>query len=204
MDRVVLNKILDCDYTLSNIFMRTCKKFNRYIHDNSKIMEKLSHRYQPKIEKEIQFGLCRLFSHYGYTPPSKHIANILINNSSGSKKTLKQNDVKISEVILLDSKGCVLKSFTMKSVESLFKTNVDELNEISRLRNMYQHSVGYRINKNEASIITLLDNFSILLNTIVRENKLKCDELSRFPANTYLKYFILMIAVLYIRYTFMK
>jgi hypothetical protein len=207
MDRVLLNKILECDYTLSNVLMRTCKKFNRYIHDDKILMHKLAEHYQPIIEKEIHFEMARLFTDHlnvfgtkvGYN--IKNIENILINDSHKDRKN------KISEVILLEKNGIVSKSLTLKKVDSLFKARLNEVREVKRLGDVYLHSIGFRNTQesiNEKKMTELIRNYSILLDTIISRNQAKYVDQTRFPANTYLKYFILMIAVLYVRYTFMK
>ena len=201
MDRVLLNKMLDCDFTLSNVFMRTCKKFNRYVHDNKTIMDKLSRHYQPRLETEIHFELNRLFG--GEIQKNlnvRKIENILINDNHNDKKN------KVSEIILFEKNGLVLKSFTFKKTDALFKKNIIAVREIKRLGDIYLNSTGHRINddKYEKKMSTMINNFIILLKTILSYNEAKYIDQSRFPANTYLKYFILMIAVLYVRYTFMK
>ena len=209
MDRVLLNKMLECDYTLSNVFMRTCKRFHRYVTDNKHLMEKLLNHYQPILEKEIHFELERLFTvdtnhnPKGINLKVKNIENILINDSHDDNK---KKSVKVSEIILLGKNGIVLKSFSLKKVDKLFKDKIISVREISRLCDVYLKSIGYRINdnRNERIMKTLLNNFLILLKTIIERSEEKYTYQVNFPANTYLKYFILMIAVLYVRYTFMK
>lgn len=197
MDRVLLNKILDCDITLSNVFMRTCKRFNRYIRENKTLMDVLVKHYQPVIIKELHFEMNRLFD---INSPLKKIENILINDKHKVKKA------KVSEIILLENNGFVLKSFTLKKVDKLFNAKINVVRETKRLCDVYSQSVGYRLleDKNEKILTELIKNFTLLVDTIVMNNHAKYIDQTRFPANTYLKYFILMIAVLYVRYTFMK
>lgn len=61
LDELLLNKILGYDMTLSNVFMRSCKRIYRQIHQNQVLMKKLAEHYQSKIVEEVQGNFVNLF-----------------------------------------------------------------------------------------------------------------------------------------------
>ena len=139
-DKVVLYEILKWDFTLANVFMRTCKSVNRQIHENTTLMDKLAKHYQPIIEKHIAFelsrklGLCpqgdvdKVRDHLiraGLPAKPQDISDIwnvdaLMNAMSKDKK------VSDGKLVFILAKG-IGKSFVEKEIDSKIIRDIVEL-----------------------------------------------------------------------------
>ena len=253
MDRVILYEILKWNFRLANVFMRTCKKINRQLHENGILMHKLSKYYQPRLEKDINFELARIFLDDSHIAQSsilteletlgnqfndelagfnvhrakidfngsrrrkiKIIENILIDDENTlakhvhDKKRLKTKH--LTEIIVVGQHGQVLKTHNIHKVIELFNKHALSVIELNKLEKIYRWSVGYRLNENEIKkpsqeeiTCNLLNHLRILFDVVEKnQSQRKEMELMRSSPNNSIKYFLIIIALLYMRYTFMK
>lgn len=132
LDKVVLYKILDIDFTLANVFMRTCSKINKFIKTNSDLMDKITHHYQVKIKNIIDDDLKLFFDcdygEYNFKtgtiskpkPNATPIKNILIKQFN-KKSSLYS---KTTQIILCFASGKTFKNIHAKQL--LEKIQIEE------------------------------------------------------------------------------
>lgn len=150
LDKVVLYKILDIDFTLANVFMRTNSKINKFIKSNTKLMDKITHHFQSKIKREIDNDLKVFFGceDAGFNfknnttfkqikPPIKNIAIKQFNN----KKKLYS---KTTQIFLVDLHGRPLK--TLSTNELIKKIELQEYQNLLWL--IKKNCDLYRLSKN--------------------------------------------------------
>jgi len=62
LDRMCFYQIIENDLTLANVFMRSSKKLNQWIHENVDLMRKIALYYQSIYQPKINFELLRCFN----------------------------------------------------------------------------------------------------------------------------------------------
>ena len=160
----------------------------------------------------------------------KRITNILINDNDTHK--IKGRITTKKEVILMGQNNYILKSFHFKKVCQMLNDNLHSIFELQKMSKIYRNSTGYHLiesnngnesnnwskkgtsfykNKltNEEITLTLLQNFDILLNLIdehemERKLMLSDGKNGSSSAGTFIKYFLVVILLFYLRYAFMK
>lgn len=154
-------------------------------------------------DNNLQHQLRNLLDNYNL-PRSSKIENILVkHNDEIENKRLKKD--KKMEVILIGRNNYVIKAYTITKASELISENIISIYELQNLDAMYRKSTSYKFGKKEQTVLTLLNNFKIFLNVVNDlHSQIKEVELIRSSPNTSIKYFLIIIALLYIRYTFMK
>lgn len=163
-DTVIYFKIIDCDISLVNSFVRTCKKLNRQILSNNILMHKVSLFYIPNIKKMIDQHIKIVFA----LPITDKTQDMIYNMYLVNENTVTVRKMSFTDTLL-----------SIKNLDALLQNqcNKDNIKKVDDCFELYLTAIKFRkdyfpyeIDLNNT--INLYKNFKFILKYIESEHNM--------------------------------